>query len=36
MTVENVRSFKMVPVAKGKVTSCDKYKNFFTDNKVSL
>ena len=32
--MENVRSFKMVPVAKGKVTDCNKFKNFFASNEV--
>ena len=32
--MENVRSFKMVPIAKGKVFDCDKYKDFFSDKEV--
>lgn len=34
--MENVRSFKMVPVAKGKVTDCNKYKIFFLMKKFLI
>ena len=32
--VENVRSFKMIPVAKGKVIDRDKFRSFFSDKEV--
>lgn len=32
--MENVLSFKMIPVAKGKVTDYNKYKSFFSSEEV--
>lgn len=32
--MENVLSFRMIPVAKGKVIDYDQYKSFFLDEEV--
>ena len=32
--MENIRSFKMIPIAKGKVIDRHQYKNFFLDEEV--